>query len=541
MDNKNLVLAVVLSLLVTLGWFKYLEKKYPNRQAPPETTAALPGGGPAAPAGAPPVTHDRPSSIGPVKTEPEKETAGLSGALKTRIEDLEIQFQPLGASIVSYRYPGPLGDVELIEDPHPGFFATWPDLDFEWISGDRRSPTFEATHPTGVKIRKQYAFTELGGIHKLKFAFTNPGDKTATLEGWSLDMGPGMGTVDSEQAENATVWRSIAFHRPEGEDEDKFEEFDLEDSPVRSAAPWRWAGVHNRYFLAAVFAPEDPLGVLVYGTRKGQRRGRGLLGGEKIEDVQAPWLGIAASAVVVPPGATVQVEIPFYFGPKGYTRLEKLGLGLENAVSFGWFKDIGRLTLRVLGFFHGFTNNWGWSILLLTICLQVILFPLTYKQYKSMAVMKKVQPEVQKIQQKWKKDPQRMQTEMMAVYKKHGANPLGGCLPLIFQMPIFIALFNMLRGAWELHGAPWMLWVQDLSAKDPYYVLPLVMGGTMFLQNKLNPQPGGDPTQQKMMTYMPVIMTFMFLNFPAGLVLYWLTNSLLGFATQTLIKRRMEA
>jgi len=169
------------------------------------------------------------------------------------------------------------------------------------------------------------------------------------------------------------------------------------------------------------------------------------------------------------------------------------------------------------------------------------MFPLTYKQYKSMAIMKRIQPEVTRIQQKWKSDPKRMQSEMMAVYKKHGANPLGGCFPLVLQMPIFVALFNMLRGAWELHGAPWILWVQDLSAKDPYYVLPLIMGMVMFLQNKLNPQPGGDPTQQKMMTYMPVIMTFMFLNFPAGLVLYWLVNSLLGFAAQTLIKKRMKA
>lgn len=541
MDNKNLVYAVVLSLLVTLGWFKYLESKYPNRPTPISSKEALPGGAAAATAGAPSVTHDEPPSIGPVATEPVASTAGLSGALKTRIGDLEMQFQPRGASIVSYRYPGPLGDVELVQDPHPGFFATWPDVAFSWVSGEKQKPEFEGVLPSGVRVRKQFAFSELGRIHTMTLTLNNPGTAPVVVEGWSIDMGPGLGTVESEHKENTQVWRSAAYHVPEGKTETKFEEFDLEDNPKRSDAPWQWAGVNNRYFLAAVFSPEPNFGTVVYGTRQGQRRTRGFLGGDKMEEVQAPWLGIAANPVTLAPGQTVRLEIPFYFGPKGYTHLKTLGYGLENSVSFGWFKTIGRGTLAVLGYFHNFTHNWGWAILLLTICLQVIMFPLTYKQYKSMAIMKRIQPEVTRIQTKWKGDPQRMQSEMMAVYKKHGANPLGGCLPLVFQMPIFVALFNMLRGAWELHGAPWMLWIQDLSSKDPYYVLPLIMGAVMFLQNKLNPQPAGDPTQQKMMTYMPVIMTFMFLNFPAGLVLYWLTNSVLGFAAQTLIKRRMEA
>ncbi|PJB26424.1 MAG: hypothetical protein CO113_03615 [Elusimicrobia bacterium CG_4_9_14_3_um_filter_62_55] len=541
MDNKNLVIAVVLSLLVTLGWFKYLETTYPNRKTAVASSEALPAGGAAAPAGAPRVGHDLPPSIGPIQTEPVKQTAGLSGALKTRIGDLEIQFQPLGASIVSYRYPGPLGDVELVDDPNPGFFSTWPGVKFDSVSGDRNKPVFEGTLPSGVRVRKEYAFFGLRELQTLTITLSNPGRAPATVEGWSIDLGPGLGTVESERKDNPGLWRAAAFHTPAGKTEPAFKEFDLEDIPSRTDAPWLWAGVNNRYFLAAVFAPGPDFGKIVYGTRKGRTRTRGFLGGEKIKEVKAPWLGVAVEPVTLSPGQTVTIEIPFYFGPKGYTQLRDLGHGLENSVSFGWFKTIGRGTLAVLGFFHNFTNNWGWAILLLTVCLQAVMFPLTYKQYKSMAIMKRIQPEVTRIQQKWKSDPKRMQSEMMAVYKKHGANPLGGCLPLVLQMPIFVALFNMLRGAWELHGAPWILWVQDLSAKDPYYVLPLIMGMVMFLQNKLNPQPGGDPTQQKMMTYMPVIMTFMFLNFPAGLVLYWLVNSLLGFAAQTLIKKRMKA
>ncbi|PCI37313.1 MAG: hypothetical protein COB53_06825 [Elusimicrobia bacterium] len=535
MDNKNLILAVVFSLLVTLGWFKFLEMKYPNR-------AVSPGPSAGAQASTPPVTLDQPSSMSAPTIKPVVTTAGLSGALSVRIGDLAMSFQPQGASIVSYLYPGPLGDVELILDPTPGFFATWPELTFEWASEDKRRPAFEAIHPTGVKIRKEFAFADLGELHSLRITLTNPGSAPATLKDWAVEVGPGLGTVESEVGENASLWSAVAYHTPAGESKPELENLEATDKAEQIQTPWLWAGVGNRYFLAALFQPKNrELGNIVHGAQLKMTRGRGMLGGEKMTEEKAPWLGIAVKPITLAAGQTMVLDMPFYFGPKGYTHLKTLGVGLEDSVSFGWFKDIGRFTLNVLHYFHGFTNNWGWAILFLTVCLQVVMFPLTYKQYKSMAIMKKIQPEVTRVQQKWKSDPTRMQKEMMAVYKKHGANPLGGCLPLVFQMPVFVALFNMLRGAWELHGAPWMFWVQDLSAKDPYYILPIVMGGTMFVQNKLNPQPGGDPNQQKMMQYMPVIMTFMFLRFPSGLVLYWLTNSLLGFATQTMIKRQMEA
>ena len=185
-------------------------------------------------------------------------------------------------------------------------------------------------------------------------------------------------------------------------------------------------------------------------------------------------------------------------------------------------------------------GNWGWSIIVLTLALQVVLFPLTWKSLKAAAAMKNLQPEIAKLQKRYADDPQKLNAETMALYKTKGANPLGGCLPMLLQMPIFLALFNALRNSWELHGATWILWVQDLSAKDPYYVLPIVMGELMFLQSKLNP-PAGDPTQQKMMMFMPLIFTFMFLNFPSGLVLYWLTNSLVSTVLQLSLKDRLEA
>jgi YidC/Oxa1 family membrane protein insertase len=167
------------------------------------------------------------------------------------------------------------------------------------------------------------------------------------------------------------------------------------------------------------------------------------------------------------------------------------------------------------------------------------MFPLTFQSLKAMAAMKKLQPEIAKLQQRYAKDPQRLNAEMMGLYKKHGANPLGGCLPMIVQMPVFVALYNALRNAWELHGASWIFWIHDLSAKDPYYVLPILMGALMFGQNKLNPAMGGDPAQQQMMTFMPIVFTLMFMNFPSGLVLYWMTNSLVSAVSQLALRNRL--
>ena len=530
--DRNLILAVVLSALVYLGWFKFIEARY-GKEAPPAAEATA-SAAPEAPAPEPAFKAPEP--------EPAPRKGGLDGALPFKASGLEVKVQPFGAGLVSYEYPGPLGRVELVDDAYPGYFASFPDLSFSRVGGDANWPAFEARHPSGAVIRKEYIFSDRDGLKNLRFTFTNPGKAPAVVGAWALAMGPALGTIDSERKENTSLWRSIALApAPEGKTKPVFTEFDLEKGPTPMSGPWLWAGISNRYFLAAAFASPDDFTGVVHGAKPVSHETTGWLGGKKMAEVLEPWIRFEAKPRTLAPGETAVVEVPFYFGPKSYTHLSSFGRGLERSVSFGWFHIVGRFTLKVLHKFHSWTGNWGWAIIMLTLCLQVVLLPLSYKQMKSMAGMKKVQPEVQRIQQKFAKDPQRLQQEMMEVYKKHGVNPLGGCLPIIFQMPIFVALFNMLRGAWELHGAPWLFWIHDLSAHDPYYILPIVMGGIMFAQNKMNPQPTTDPTQAQMMTFMPIIFTFMFLNFPAGLVLYWLTNSVIGFIFQIAMKKRLEA
>jgi len=231
-------------------------------------------------------------------------------------------------------------------------------------------------------------------------------------------------------------------------------------------------------------------------------------------------------------------RVEFYIGPKDYKLLQALGSGLDRSVDFGFFSPLAKLADSALGYFYGLTGNYGFAIVILSVILQILMFPLSWKSFKAMAVMKKIQPEMQAIQARYKDDPKRMNSEVMELYKRHGTNPLGGCLPMLIQIPIFFSLFTALRNSWPLHGAPFIFWIKDLSAKDPYYVLPLVMGAIMFLQQLLTPQTG-DKAQAAMMKWMPVIFTFMFLSFPSGLVMYWLINSIWGFAQTMILQKKM--
>jgi YidC/Oxa1 family membrane protein insertase len=226
-----------------------------------------------------------------------------------------------------------------------------------------------------------------------------------------------------------------------------------------------------------------------------------------------------------------------YAGPKEYDRLKRLHSGLENIVDFGWFTVVALPIFLVLKFFYKFLGNYGWAIVLITVVTRVPFIPILMKSQKSMKKMQKIQPLMAEIKEKYKKDAAKMQKEMTALYKKHKVNPIGGCLPMFLQIPVFIALFNVLQKAIELRGAPFALWITDLSAKDPYYVLPIVMGLTMVVQQKITPT-AMDPKQAKMMMLMPIVFTFMFLNFSSGLVLYWLVNNLLGIAQQIYANRK---
>ena len=229
-----------------------------------------------------------------------------------------------------------------------------------------------------------------------------------------------------------------------------------------------------------------------------------------------------------------------YIGPKEYRILKALSPQLTDVIEYGWFSFLSKPFFAVIVWIHGFVGNWGWAIILFTLLVKVILFPLSYKGMMSMQKLKDLAPKIKELKEKYGKDPQKMNAKMMEMYKKHGANPMGGCLPMLLQIPVFFALYRVLLNADELQGAPWILWIQDLSRMDPYYVLPVLMGASMYFQQKITPSNITDPLQEKIFKFFPVIMTVFFVTFPSGLVLYWLTNNILSIAQQYYINRAYD-
>lgn len=234
-----------------------------------------------------------------------------------------------------------------------------------------------------------------------------------------------------------------------------------------------------------------------------------------------------------------------YIGPKDFYALSEFGYGAKNLIRFGFFGWIAQILLRAIKFIYGFIPNWGFSIIILTIIIKILFFPLTYSSTRSMARMQELQPKIKALRAKYKKPKQdiamrrKMNEEMMKLYKEHGINPAGGCLPMLVQIPIFWGFFRLLVVSIEFRQSPFIFWINDLSVKDPYYVTPILMGITQFISQKMTPT-SADPTQQKMMLIMPVIMTIFFMNFQSGLVLYWLTNNVLQIGQQYIMNRLMK-
>ncbi|GHV53222.1 membrane protein insertase YidC [Deltaproteobacteria bacterium] len=290
---------------------------------------------------------------------------------------------------------------------------------------------------------------------------------------------------------------------------------------ISDTGVYDWAAVMNNYFLAAV-CPADQS--VTFKT--------------KLED-NVYRVFVEKGDITLSPGQAATLDATYYLGPKEKDILDKEPHNLSAAINYGMFSIIAHPLLLVMNFFYQYVHNYGIAIILLTLVIKIILWPLSYKSYKSMEQMKKIQPVMAKLKEKYGKDREAMNREMMQLYKTYKINPASGCLPILVQIPVFIGLYQGLLGSILLRHASFItylpftdwLWLADLSVRDPYYITPLVMGGTMFFQQWITPS-AGDPMQQKIMLIMPVVFTFMFLNFPSGLVVYWLTNNVISIAQQ---------
>ncbi|MDX2464819.1 MAG: membrane protein insertase YidC [Porticoccus sp.] len=326
--------------------------------------------------------------------------------------------------------------------------------------------------------------------------------------GNSMGMAPFLGAALTSNDEN---YKKLDFE-------------DIEDETFKETVTGGWVAMVQHYFISA-WVPDQSISN-TFNLRK--------LGSQDLY-----MLGFTSPQVTVEPGENGELKAAFYAGPKDQYRLEKISPYLDLTVDYGLLWWIAKPLFWVLYQLHMVLGNWGWSIIFLTVMIKAAFFRLSATSYRSMANMRKLQPEMARLKDLYGDDRQKMSQETMSLYKKEKVNPMGGCLPILVQMPVFMALYWVLLESVELRHSPWILWISDLSVKDPFFVLPLIMGVSMFVQQRLNPTPP-DPMQAKVMQIMPIAFTFFFMFFPAGLVLYWTVNNGLSIIQQWLITRKIE-
>ena len=375
----------------------------------------------------------------------------------------------------------------------------------------------------GVEVRKIYDFRRGDYLVDMRYELTNNASSpfVASLFGQIKrddHEPPGSDTFSMGPQPYLGAALTTAEERYE-----KLEFEDLDEGSYRNRVDGGWMAFLQHYFLSA-WVPAAEQENNFYGNRRND--------GTYVFGFTAPLQEVA-------PGESGQWRAQFYAGPKDQLILEDIAPNLDLTVDYGFLWWLAQPLFYLLDWLHSFTGNWGVAIILLTVLVKLVLYPLSAASYKSMANMRRVGPQMKKLQERYADDRQKLSAEMMALYKKEKVNPLGGCLPMLLPMPIFIALYWVLFESVELRQAPFFLWIDDLSKMDPFFILPLLMGASMYVQQLLSPAVG-DPMQMKMMKLMPVMFTVLFLFFPAGLVLYWLVNNVLGVAQQWYVIRQTE-
>ena len=372
----------------------------------------------------------------------------------------------------------------------------------------------------GVKLIKSFTFKRDDYVIDVKHEIINNSKET-------IDPSLYLQIVrDGEDPEGESKLTSTYTGPAVYTDEDKFDKVDFDDIEDMNAdhatkADNGWFAMLQNHFVSA-FIPSENAKREIY---------------TRMIDKNLFAVGNVLPLGKMAPGEKVVVDAKLYSGPQNAFVLEELAPGLELVKDYGWVTIIAKPVYAMLAKIHQYIGNWGWSIIALTVLLKLIFAPLSAYSYKSMANMKVVNPKIQALRDRYKDNKQEMNAAMMALYKEEKINPMGGCLPMVIQIPVFIALYWVLLSSVEIVGAPWLGWITDLSVPDPFYVLPLLMAGSMFLQQKMSPPPP-DPMQAKIMMFVPVVFSVMFFFFPAGLVLYWVVNNVLSIAQQYYINQK---
>jgi YidC/Oxa1 family membrane protein insertase len=551
MDNRRLILLLVFSFSLIMLWDAWQRQGMPkspvSAAAPAAATGvAVPAGTVptptlAAAAGAPPVVPGTPNVVASgavtAKVVTDLYVANISsqGGDITRLElvrhpDTEDKAKSfvLFDNGVKHIY---LAQSGVIGEGLPNHKTEWKLAGGDHVlkDGDKQLELrLEATAQGGAKVTKTYVFQR--GSYQIEVRHEGAAPGTHAYYQITRDGKPAGGANTSMMMGVVTFTGPAVFT-----DAEKFQKVEFADILKNKAkfaqkADNGWLAMVQHYFVSA-WLPKAGTPREFYMRKVGE--------------------DLYSAGVILPIGADGSSTMSLYAGPQEQDKLENIAPGFDLVVDYGWLTVIAAPLFWVLGAIHKLVGNWGWAIIGLTMLLKLAFFPLSAASYKSMAKMRVLTPKLMKLKEAYGDDKQRLNQEMMALYKREKVNPLGGCLPVLVQIPVFIALYWVLLGTVEMRAAPWILWITDLSAPDtlfgtlplinlPVGPLPLLMGVTMFIQTKLNPTPP-DPIQAKVMLWMPIIFTFMFLAFPAGLVLYWTVNNILSIAQQWQITRLVEA
>lgn len=374
----------------------------------------------------------------------------------------------------------------------------------------------------GVKIVKRFEFSAGDYSIGVKYLINN-----LTAEPWQANF-YGQIRRDSKPPLVTSSGGVMPFLgaaiREEDKNYAKYDFGDMEDESVRATIQGGWVAMVQHYFVSAWVPPTEDKNV--FSLRK--RSGKDLY-----------LMDYTGQRISVAPGGSGEYRAQFYVGPKDQERLARLADYLDLTIDYGFLWMVAKPLFAGLKMIQSFVGNWGWSIILLTLVIKIALYPLSAASLKSMAKMRNLQPEMARLKELYGDDRQKMSQELMGLYKKEKVNPAGGCFPMLLQMPVFLALYWVLLESVEIRHSPWIFWIQDLSAKDPLFVLPILMGAIMMLMQKLQPMPT-DPMQAKVMQFLPIVFTFFFMIFPAGLVLYWTVNNLLSMAQQWFVNRQLQ-
>ena len=536
--QKRLLIAMVLSMVV-LFWL------VPALSPPPPPEGELgPGEEIAQPQGELPLALEDPSFLAPSLTPQAPPTQATSRIIEVENDSLLMRWSSAGATLRSARlkehWAGEEGLVEII----PQRYSDGLSQPLSIRVGDRQlderlaravyevEGAFQMKLQAPAKLRFHYRDDRIEISRTISVpasGYLVEMETEVRLDGriipFRIVLGPGVGEPHSPSSVDFAQPK-VAYYQDGAVT--RYTAGDLEDSPAHIQGPARWVALDSQYFCYLVLSPEGVRSIRITKTDAVS----------EAADGESESQALVGAEVELEPGAPHAV----FIGPKDYEILSQAEPTLNQLIDYGWFGFLVKPLLLTLRFIYGYVHNYGWAIIILTFFINLALSPVRYKQTLSMKKMAQLQPQMKGIQAKYKNmkrdDPrrQKMNEEVMAMYKAHGVNPLGGCLPLLIQMPFLFAFYQMLFSSIELRGAPFIFWIQDLSQPDPYYITPIVMGVSMVAQQQMTPATG-DPAQRRIMMLMPVVFTFFFLNFSSGLVVYFLFSNLFGMMFQFLMQR----